>query len=255
VLPKHGKVECRACFERLDSKVRKPNDKWRMVNDPGAWGGGTTPEYLVLGFSKGATQTGVYDSGRFEDVAFAGMRDRLTQALRAIGVLSQLETCDDKISNPNSNIAFGSLIRCSVSRHDEAASRKKGMEIYGCTGPLITKSFKEIPEIISTCTSRFLTDLPLSIRAVFFLGNSDVYVKGCQSVLQHLFASDYRVINPMAVRANGRVWVHLAHPSGLNGHFNTWLTTNKGPGLKRLQACAALFETGRPIQRMAYRRH
>jgi hypothetical protein len=37
----------------------------------------------------------------------------------------------------------------------------------------------------------------------------------------------------MAVRADNRVWVHLAHPSGLNGHFKAWLETEAGPGKKR----------------------
>ena len=240
MLPKHGKIDCRACFHASEGKVRKPSSNWRMVNDPGAWGGGADPEYLVLGFSKGATQAGVYDSGRFEDVAFAGMRPRLTQALRAMSALSPDESSDEKINNPNSNIAFGSLIRCSVSRYDETASRRKGEEVYGCTGPLITKSFKEIPDVIKTCTGRFLTSLPSSIKVVFFLGNSDAYVKGCQLILRRLFTKDYRAINPMAVHADGRVWVHLAHPSGLNGHFNTWLSTNSGPGLKRLQAQSAV---------------
>lgn len=240
--PKHGKIECRLCFSATDANVRKPNTNWKIVNDPGAWGGGTNPDYLVLGFSKGATQAGIYESGRFEDVAFAGMRSRLTEALRAMGALSGQETSDAKISDPNSNIAFGSLIRCSVSRIDKAASTKAGREIYACTGPLITKSFKEIPEIISNCTKRFLSELPKSIKVVFLLGNTDSYVTACQSVLRSLFPTDFRQINPMAVVADGRVWVHIAHPSGLNGHFKTWLNNNDGPGLKRLQAKAAAVE-------------
>ena len=62
------------------------------------------PEYLVLGFSKGATQAGFYDHGTFENVAFAGMRPRLTLALQAVGVLTETESVDEKISNPNSKV-------------------------------------------------------------------------------------------------------------------------------------------------------
>jgi len=242
MLPKHGKIECRLCFNLADGNTRKPNANWKMINDPGAWGGGSGPDYLVLGFSKGATQAGIYESGRFESVAFAGMRPRLTEALRAMGALSNAESSDAKIGDPNSNIAFGSLIRCSVSRLDKVASAKAGKDIYACTGPLITKSFKEIPEIISNCTSKFLTDLPASVKVVFMLGNTDSYVTSCQSVLRNLFPSDFEQINPMAVSANGRIWIHISHPSGLNGHFNNWLNTNDGPGLKRLQAKAATVE-------------
>src|SRR5690606_22433995 len=114
MLPKHGKIECRLCFSSVEGNTLKPNANWRIINDPGAWGGGSGPDYLVLGFSKGATQAGIYESGRFESVAFAGMRPRLTEALRAMGALSNAESSDAKIGDPNSNIAFGSLIRCSV---------------------------------------------------------------------------------------------------------------------------------------------
>ncbi len=242
MLPRHGKLECRACFSATDGRVRKPNADWKMINDPGAWGGGTKPDYLVLGFSKGATQAGIYESGRFEDIAFAGMRPRLTEALRAMGAISDQETADAKISDENSNVAFGSLIRCSVSRIDKRASAKAGRDVYACTGSLISKSFKEIPEIIDNCTKRFLLDLPQSIKTVFLLGNTDSYVTNCQSVLRNLFPNSFRQTNPMAIIADGRVWVHIAHPSGLNGHFKTWLNDRNGPGLKRLQARAAVNE-------------
>lgn len=239
MLPEHGKITCRECFTNTDSDTFAPNSKWKMINDPGAWGG-REPEYLVLGFSKGATQSGMYDKGRFEEVAFAGMRNRLTQALRLMSVLSQNESVDEKISDPNSNIAFGSLIRCSVSRIDEKASAKKGKDVFACTGPLITKSFIEIPEIISTCSKKYLSNLPVTIRIVFMLGNGDSYVKNCQRLLESLFPGDFRTINTMAVHADGRLWVHLAHPSGLNGHFNTWANESVGPGLKRIEASRAI---------------
>lgn len=239
MLPKHGKIECRSCFAADGSNVHKPHPDWNMINDPGAWGGSTAPEYLVLGFSKGATQAGIYESGRFEDVAFAGMRARLTEALRAVGALAAGETADAKIADPNSNIAFGSLIRCSVSRRDKAASAKAGKKVYACTGPLITKSFKEIPSVIEACAGKFLKDLPASVKVIFLLGNTDSYVKSCQALLRQLFPAGFTHINPMAVRADNRVWIHVAHPSGLNGHFNTWLNTESGAGLKRLQAKSA----------------
>lgn len=213
-----------------------------MINDPGAWGGGSNPDYLVLGFSKGATQAGFYQRGCFEDVAFAGMRSRLTQSLRVVGVLSESETVDEKIANPNSNIAFGSLIRCSVSRMDEKATAKQGKTVYACSGALITKSFSEIQTVISTCANTFLADLPDSVQAVLFLGNTDAYVKGCQDLVRRLFPSTFKVVNPMTVYADGRPWVHLAHPSRANGYFRPWLSSDSGPGLKRKQAQDALVK-------------
>lgn len=239
MLPKHGKINCRDCFASPGKNIAKPHGDWQIINDPGAWGS-DKPEYLVLGFSKGATQAGIYQKGKFEDIAFAGMRQRLTQALQAMGVLTKAETVGEKISDPNSSIAFGSLIRCSVSRLDKKALQKSGKNIYACTGPLITKSFTEIPGVINTCTKKYLKDLPSTVKVVFFLGNTDSYVKSCQSLIRKLFPNSFTKINPMAVKADNRIWIHLAHPSGLNGHFKTWLSNNSGSGLKRIQALQAM---------------
>ena len=52
----------------------------------------------------------------------------------------------------------------------------------------------------------------------------------------------FKHINTMAVYADGRYWIHIAHPSGLNGHFNTWLHSDLGSGQKRLLAKAAAVE-------------
>ncbi|WP_137165619.1 hypothetical protein [Salinimonas lutimaris] len=206
-----------------------------MINDPGAWGS-DKPEYLILGFSKGSTQAGIYDNGRFEDVAFAKMRGRLSEVLKALGLISQEETVDERIADPKSKIAFGSLIRCSVSRADD----KNG--IYSCTGPIINKSFNEIPDVIANCSEKYLKALPRELKAVIMLGNSDQYVKAVRRLLERMFSGTYRVINDMAVWADGKVWVHTAHPSGLNGHFNTWLTSETSSGYKRIQALDAMTQ-------------
>jgi hypothetical protein len=244
MLPQHGKIQCRKCFDVSTSAITQPHPLWRIVNDPGAWGS-ATPDYLVLGFSKGATQAGIYQDGDFEEIAFAGMRPRLSQALQAVGVLPRQVSVDEKIRDPNSDIAFGSLIRCSVSRKDEAASAGLAKDVYACTGRLISKSFSEIPNVVKNCANKYLNALPSSIRAVLFLGNTDAYVKNCQRVVRDLFPNDFRRLNSMAVEANGRLWVHLAHPSGLNGHFNNWLESATGAGMKRILAKSALEATVR----------
>jgi len=99
MLPKHGKLQCRECFGSLDEDIIQPHPKWRMINDLGSWGS-ECPEYLVLGFSKGATQADIYKNGKFEDITFAKMRTRLTQALYAMGILSANEAVDEKINKP-----------------------------------------------------------------------------------------------------------------------------------------------------------
>lgn len=232
MLPEHGKIECRVCYNGSEDSIITPAPNWRMVNDPGAWGS-NSPEYLVLGFSKGSTQAGLYENGQFESVAFANMRGRLTESLKAIGLLKDKEVVSEKISDPNSNITFGSLIRCSVSRTESKNGARGG---YSCTGPIINKSFNEIPHILKNCSEKYLRKLPKNLKAVILLGNSDQYVKAVRAILRRMFRESFEVINQMAVKADGHTWVHIAHPSGLNGHFNNWLSSEDGPGLKRKQA-------------------
>ena len=178
MLPQHGKIECSTCYGPAE-KEAFPHELWKMRNDPGAWGG-SNPEWLVLGFSKGSTQADYYDNGSFEAVAFAGMRPRLERILKHLGALSAGESLDAAVANPAGNVAFGSLIRCSVARQDESGK-------YQCSGPLIKKSFREIPQVISACTNRFLKELPDSVRTVVMLGNDSGYIKQCHSLIRDLF--------------------------------------------------------------------
>ena len=58
LLPAHGKIDCHDCFSG-DQLQTSPHPKWLMRNDPAAWGS-EKPKILILGFSKGATQTDIY---------------------------------------------------------------------------------------------------------------------------------------------------------------------------------------------------
>jgi len=231
MLPQHGKIECSTCYGPAE-KEAFPHELWKMRNDPGAWGG-AKPEWLVLGFSKGSTQADYYDNGSFEEVAFAGMRPRLERILKHLGALSAGESLDAAIANPAGNVAFGSLIRCSVARQDESGK-------YQCSGPLIKKSFKEIPQVISACTNRFLNELPDSVRTVVMLGNDSGYIKHCHALIRDLFPEAFEKINDVAAKADGRLWVHVVHPSGANGHFEGWMESQSEASRKRKMVEEAL---------------
>ena len=71
--PRHGKLSCRLCFPVGQAIVT--GGEWQARNDPGHWGG-SNPKILVLGFSKGKTQSDVYAGGAFDEVVFNGMRER-----------------------------------------------------------------------------------------------------------------------------------------------------------------------------------
>ena len=196
-----------------------------MRKDPGSWGS-SNPTYLVLGFSKGATQADIYANGSFDDVAFGGeiTRRNLTNILRTDGLLRQDETVDEKIRSTEKEFHFGSLVRCSLSRYDEKESERRKRPVYATSGPLITKSFFEIPDVISQCTNSFLAQLPQSIKAVIVLGVTDSYVRSFRRKMRELHPHGFRDINLIAYENSRMLWVHLTHPSRGNGTLNAWLT-------------------------------
>jgi hypothetical protein len=235
----HGKLNCRKCFDNISGNQLRLGD-WKIQNDPCYWGS-SKPEVLVLGFSKGLTQANAFKNESFETIPFKGMRDRLTSALRALNVIEEAVHVNQLISDPNSRVAFASLIRCSVSRLNEKKSIDEGQEVFECTGPLIKKSFKEIPTVVSNCATQFLTDLPDSISLVVMLGTDTQYIKQSQRLISSLFPNDSKSINNVAIRAGGKLWIWASHPSGLNGHFNSWLSGEGTSGKKLLLAKKAIL--------------
>jgi len=230
-LPAHGPIACRRCF--TDAAPQRDLGPWRVVNDPGAWGS-SAPEILVLGFSKGFTQAALARTGRFEDIPFAKMRPRLTEVLRVLGVLGPDETVDARMVASERRLAFGSLVRCSLSRLNEASGKRE------CTGPIMTKAFAEAQAapIVRRCAETHLQQLPASVRLVLMLGTGDAYIEGCRGVVRSLHGPRFAPLNPVAYRTGTTVWVHVSHPSGMNGYHSAWMRGDPAEkqGQKRLLA-------------------
>lgn len=252
-LPLHGHIQCRRCFDDENNVLSL--DAWKIRNDPGAWGS-STPSILVLGFSKGATQRDIYCSGDFDDVAFGGheTRKNLSNILRKVNLLRQDETVDQKINAEETGFAFGSLIRCSVARYDEKRSKDKRTEVFATSGSLITKSFKEIPQIINNCTHEFLISLPQSLKLIIMLGVTDSYIRSCRNLMHQFHPDGFRMINEVAYANDKYVWVHVTHPSKGNGTIGAWLNAesddlkessrNRASGNKKDLAIAAIRNCG-----------
>ncbi|MFT4807678.1 MAG: hypothetical protein ACI9LX_000999 [Paraglaciecola sp.] len=225
MIPTHGKVECNVCFQG-PGKVQYPHDLWKMVNDPGSWGS-NSPNILVLGFSKGATQANLYQSSNFEDVAFGGpSRKRLTTILTSVGILKVGENISSYISDPNSRISFGSLVRCSLARLDEKLLKEEKIKKYLSSGSLIQKSFNEVPSILNACAQKYLTNFPATLKLVVLLGINKTYVKKCKDLIWSLHKESYENVGEIHYSAAGVVWIHLPHPSPANGSLHNWLEQN-----------------------------
>lgn len=214
--PAHGPIACRGCFSNAEPVMDV--GPWRIVNDSGAWGA-AAPEVLVLGFSKGFTQATAARSGLFEAIPFAKMRPRLSEVLRVLGVLKDGERVDTRMVAAERAIAFGSLVRCSLSRFDAKAGK------HACTGPIMAKAFTEteaVP-IVKRCVETYLKHLPPSVRLVVMLGTGDGYMKGCRQTIQALYGPAFSALNEVAYRTGPVTWVHVSHPSGLNGYHGAWM--------------------------------
>lgn len=239
-LPDHGPIKCRKCH--VSDTPCQTIDNWNICNDPGAWGS-STPKILVLGFSKGFTQANAYTKNQFDSVAFSGMRPRLKYALQKLGLIDESQNIDSLLHATENDFAFGSLVRCSLSRLNE----KNGK--WEATGPLIKKAFKEEPAQtwVKTCMHHYLSNLPSRTKIVILLGNDTGYINLVKSEVRRLHPNHYHDINEVSCLANGRKWVHIAHPSGLNGHFTTWLdgATDTTAGMKRQMAIDAISWTGK----------
>jgi hypothetical protein len=222
VLPKHGKMQCNECFSGGKNLVEQ--GKWRIRNDPGAWGA-QEPKYLVLGFSKGSTQVDIYQHGDFDNVAFGGFETRrnLTNILRTVRLLSADEHVDAKIRASEAEFHFASLVRCSLARLNEKNLARTGERSYETSGELIVKSFTEVPRYLQTCATRHLKALPASVKLVAMLGTDDRYIKGVKGLIRAIHPSTFAEVNRIAFKAAGALWIHLTHPSRGNGNLSAWL--------------------------------
>src|SRR5690606_7998729 len=78
-------MNCSRCWSGISATMQDCGP-FRLIRDPGHWGA-SDPHTLVLGISKGNTQSTAFSSGPFERVAFKGMRHRVLEVLQAVGLL------------------------------------------------------------------------------------------------------------------------------------------------------------------------
>jgi hypothetical protein len=227
LLPLHGRLSCSRCFpdeQAIWGVTTLPNGNgWKIENNPCAWGS-RNPRVLVLGFSKGSRQTIETEPEAHNKIAFKGMRDNLTLILRKLDLLAPEERIGYRISEREPDIAFGSLIRCSVSKLDPATGR------YLKSGNIINALARGECEadFASNCAQQFLSQFPHRLRLVVMLNNDSDYVEACVKTLGAIHP-DLRVINQVAYAVRQVLFVHVVQPSGVSSrHVKDWLTGEHG---------------------------
>ncbi len=96
--------------------------------------------------------------------------------------------------------------------------------------------------MVIRCAETFLSQLPSSVRVVIMLGNGDAYINGCRRVISSMYGQGFQAVNAVAYQTESFIWVHAAHASGMNGHFDTWMAgiPTKKSGRKLVLALEAL---------------
>jgi hypothetical protein len=231
----HGPMACRRCWSS-DAESQQIG-AFKLVHDPGHWGA-TDPSTLVLGISKGNTQSSAYKNGPFDEVAFKGIRRRILEIFHSVG-LSIGETpkqFESRFSATEKDFAFASVVRCSLTGIDP----RKG--IHTADSPNVLPAFQPHSagyDFVSNCVDQHLANLAPRTSLVLLLGNTGKYISALRDVVAQKRGA-VTGINEVAYWSAGVKFVHLAHPSKGNGHFGAFVRGEGTPGAKREMAKAAL---------------
>jgi hypothetical protein len=235
-LVSHGRVNCARCWPNDTEKLQE-SGPFRLVRDPGHWGA-TDPHTLVLGISKGNTQSKAISSEPFEAVGFKGIRHRMLQVFQAVGILPEEseQAFEKRFTASELDFAFASVVRCSVTGMD----RKKGF--HTADSPNVLPAFRigsVGSKFVENCVDQHLVQFSPRTRLVLLLGNTDSYIAAMSDVISRR-RGRVSTFNPMAYVSNEVLFVHLAHPSKGNGHFGSFIRGQGTAGNKRDLARQAL---------------
>ena len=232
----HGRMSCNRCWTNISAEIQETG-AFRLVRDPGHWGS-ADPTTLVLGIRKGNTQVSAFPTDPFDVVAFRRIRDRLLQVLQAVGLLPSetLAGFERRFCAGEREYAFASVLRCSMTGFD----RKKG--IYTSDSPNVAPAFKSGSagyRFAAACVDQHLGKLPSATKRVLLLGTTDAYVDNLRDLIART-RGGIDVVNAVAFKAAGVLFVNLCHPSKGNGYFGAYLRSEGKSGEKRRMAQAAL---------------
>jgi hypothetical protein len=235
-LPAHGRVACTQCFPSevpVFDQTKRSCQSWRITWNPLAWGS-TTPEIVVLGFSKGPSQAGALSRAPHDEIAYKGSRKNVGKILAHIGLLPSLppqelaRAVDRLIADQSGRFHFGSLIRCTVERFDEPSQTWKGSG-GGMLDKFVATSFGR--EVVTRCARTFLAALPQRTKLVvmFGLGTKLGYVEEAFRVFREVRLGNWRRLNDVAY-TDGRITVvHVEHFASQGSLIPDWIGATGKP--------------------------
>ena len=186
--PNHGPLACRVCWPNCQGADERSldDDKFRIVNDPGYWGA-SDPEVLVLGQTKGFTQSEgmarAIQEGGYDAVAFKDFRPRLLQAMKAIYMMQNFKNLDRFMMDGETTFGWASVIRCSMTGRSSSGEYSSKS---GCVLPAYHA--REAGAVISACMNTWLRRLSDRTVLVVLLGNADDYIASFRAKLATTFS-------------------------------------------------------------------
>lgn len=237
-LPSHGRVSCSLCYNDsslqfdISKQTSKDND-WRITANPLSWGS-TEPEIIVLGFSKGPTQSGALTHTPHNQIAYKGSRKNVGKILAHIGLIPKNDPdkqklyVDRMIENKAGRFHFASLIRCTVERYDQKTASWKGSG-GGMLDNFIATPFGK--DVATQCVKKFLGNLAPQTRLIvmFGLGTKLNYVKSSYELFELTRPGNWKVINKVAYTDGKITVVHVEHFASQGKLIPNWLGVNDDP--------------------------
>lgn len=227
-LPASGRIDCALCHGATVefNHTRTASEGWRITANLLAWGN-SRPEILVLGFSKGPNAIEALAKKSHHEIPYAGQRTNVGKILAHCGLIqgdspSRIRNAVDKaIEDRSGRFAWGSLVRCTVERHDGTMWKGSGggmLDKFMATlfGQLVTKN----------CTTRFLGDLPPETKLVvlFGLGTKLGYVSAARrAIAQARPSASWRTFNDVAYTDGRVMFVHVEHFAAQGSLIPDWL--------------------------------
>ena len=253
-LPCHGRIDCALCHSRVPvfnrTSTIAADGNWRLTANPMAWGN-PHPEVLILGFSKGPNQIQDIETRSHNDIAFRKGRANVGKILAHVGLIPSgtnddlRKAVDQAIADENGRFGWGSLIRCTVERHEPKKS--KWVATSKMIDPFLNSQFGS--DIASRCATRFLRDLPGETRLIvmFGLGTKLGYVSSAQAAIERARPGRWRSINDVAYSDGLITVVHVEHFKAQGSLIPDWLGEKEKPrATYGKQAKAAVKEALRP---------
>ncbi len=229
-LPEHGRIKCTECFMSPDVEfdiTKRTVGDWRITCNPLAFGN-PEAEIVVLGFSKGPTQSGALANSPHDEIAYKGKRFNVGKILAHVGLFERTSKeqlsrdVDLAIANKKGKFHFGSLIRCTVEQFDKKSAKWKSTG-GGMLDKFVTADFGK--EVSQQCSTKFLGALPPQTKLVimFGMGSKQNYVSEAKKLFEKAISGKWHMLNDISYSDGKITVVHVEHFASQGSFIPNWL--------------------------------